>query len=297
VPKVPWPTRLGKIGEGEIRTRLSYFSVVNEYNTDIGIDFYCQLLENDVPSAHFHVQAKGTEHFDETWSQSIPKSTVSYWLSQPDPVVLVVYDENAGTCYWMSIESRRYEFLSQMTSEGKTIHIRLDRSHTLGRGREANPEFISQVKEDLGSIMLWRGYPQFKGEGYVRQLPDAPRSPIELARVEETLRMTSYSLVRYYTGSSYDWQKARELCELLAKFDKSHYNHFVWLAQIQAVQGDRQAALASWREAMNICERDKVWPKDSMDKIKEAIKREIDKIQAPESKDVPLFGDRPCKGI
>jgi len=280
LPKVPWTTKLAGVGEAQISARLQYFSNVTNYNLDLGIDFYCELLENGAPSTPFYVQAKGTQHFDETWSQSIAKSTVGYWLNQPHPVMLIVYDEKARTCYWMSIESHRYEFLSQMKSTSGTIHITLDRSKVLADGANTNDSFIAQIKADGESIMLWRGYPQFKGEGYVKEIPDAPRSESELTRVEETLRKTSYSLVRYYTGSSYDWSRASDLCELLTKFDKSHYNHFVWLAQIKQVQGDRQVALLNFEEALEICERDKTWPKESMDITKEAIKRQIERIKA-----------------
>ena len=103
-PKVPWTTRLGTIGEAQVKSRLAYFSIATKYETDPGIDFYCELLENDSPSLPFYVQAKGTEHFDDDWGQSIPKSTLVYWLHQPSPVFLMVYYEVQKLCHWMSIE-------------------------------------------------------------------------------------------------------------------------------------------------------------------------------------------------
>lgn len=282
MPKVRWTTRLGHIGEDRISAVLDYLCVVNKHHRDLGIDFHCELLEDDIPSGRvFYVQAKGSKHFDATWSGNVPKSTVRYWLSQTCPVMLVVYDENAKMCYWMSIESHRYDFLPQLGSNSsrRTIHITLDRSKVLVEKTNANSVFVNQIKADQGSIMLWMGHPQPKGEGYLRELPPAPRSPHELAKVEENLRMSLYSLVKHYMNS-YQWKWARHLCQFLTEFDRSHYNQFVTLAQIEEVLGHREAAFLYWKEALDICERDKKWKGKSMRNIKQAIKREIRRIDA-----------------
>jgi hypothetical protein len=67
----------------------------------------------------------------------------------------------------MSIESHRYDFLPQLGSSslGTTIHITLDRSNVLVEKANANDAFVNQIKADQGSIMLWMGHPQLKGEG------------------------------------------------------------------------------------------------------------------------------------
>jgi hypothetical protein len=282
MPRVPWTTRLGHIGEDRISSVLSYSCLVNKHYRELGIDFHCELLENGSPSGQvFYVQAKGSQHFDETWSQSIPKSTVAYWLSQTCPVMLVVYDENAKVCYWMSIESYRYNFLPQLGSSslGTTIRITLDRSKVLAEKTNANDAFVNQIKADQGSIMLWMGHPQLKGEGYLRELPPAPRSSVELAKVEDNLRMSLYSLVKHYMGS-YQWRWAQHLCQFLTEVDRSHYNQFVMLAQIEEVLGHKEAAFLYFKEALEICQRDKKWERESMKKLKQAIKREIRRIEA-----------------
>ena len=277
MPKVPWTTKLAARAEDQIRARLNHFSDVTKLTPDLAVDFYCELLENRAP---FYVQAKGTRRFKGTWSQGIKTSTVRYWLTHPSPVMLIVYDEKADTCYWMSIQSRLYELLPQLRSDSKTIRITLDRSRVLAQGPNANGAFIAQIKEDQARIMLLMGYPQAKGEGYLRQIPDAPAYKFVLARVEENLRMTLYSLAMYYMHVSHDWPKARDSSEFLTKFDKSHYNQFAMLAQIQELQGDRPAALLNWKEALNICERDKTSPREWIEGLKKAIKREIERIES-----------------
>ena len=270
--KVPWNTRLGAIGESEIESRLRYFSNPIKYSIDVGLDFYCELLENDSPSLPFYVQAKGTQHFDEMWGQGIRISTIIYWLGQSSPVFLVVYDENDKTCYWMSIEDRRHNLLNQLGTQSETIYIRIDKTHILERGKDANAEFINKIKEDMRSVEMWRGVARPKGEGYVKQIPGPPRSPAELIHLKETTRMNMYSLIQYYSANN-EPERAYDLCSFLAKFDKSHYNHFMWLGDLEKQFGRKELARESYKEALDICERDKKWPRESMEKLKESIKR------------------------
>ena len=55
---VLWETLLGKASEHEIQHRLDYFSHTQKLENDVGIDFYCNLIENRVPTHEFYVQAK-----------------------------------------------------------------------------------------------------------------------------------------------------------------------------------------------------------------------------------------------
>jgi hypothetical protein len=280
LPKVPWTTALSHVAEGLISARLSYIANVNKLHSDLGIDFHCEMLRDNTPSGLvFYVQAKGTQNFDETWSQSIPKSTVRYWLSQTHPVVLVVLDEPTETCYWLSIEAHRHDFLRQFNSASETIPVTVDRSQTLAKGVNGNAALVAQLKADQRSVMLWMGYPMSEGEGYIRNLPAPPRSRYELAKAEENLIETLRALVRYYMNYP-DWSRAHDLAESLTKIDKSHYNQFVWLAQIQEMQGDKSAALLNWKEALSICERDKASPREWIEELKRAIRTEIERLEA-----------------
>ena len=49
LPKYPWSQRLGKKGENEIENRLLNFSIPTKISKDIGIDFTCELVENEIP--------------------------------------------------------------------------------------------------------------------------------------------------------------------------------------------------------------------------------------------------------
>jgi tetratricopeptide (TPR) repeat protein len=282
----PWEQRLGRVGAKEIESRLSYFSKTTSQEVDLGIDFHCELIEDDRPSIIFLVQAKGTEHFKNGWSKGIKKSTILYWLQQRSPVYLIVDDEKDGNCYWMSIEDHRYSLfhkLSQKTS--KTISIKLDRSHVLERGKDKNYEFIEKIKDDLLSIQQFWGLPQPKGTGYVKRIPPPPRSDWELTQTRENIRMSLYSLVQHYMNKK-DMQSTLLCCRFLGEFDKSHYNHFVWLGQIHREMGNYEEADESFNEALKICKRDSKWPSESMRNIIEAIHKEIEikhKLQSRKS--------------
>ena len=275
--KVSWSTRLGAIGETEIKSRLSYFSNPVKFDLDVGIDFYCELLEDDSPSIPFYVQAKGTEHFDNSWGQSIKKSTIMYWLEQLFPVFLIVYDEDDKNCYWTSIEDKRYLLLDKMRTDKNTIYIKMYKLSILEKGRGKNDEFIRKIQEDLLSIELWRGRPQPKGKEYVKKMPGPPRSQIELLRNKANLRMNLSSLIQHYIRVD-DLENAFICCDFLTKFDKSHYNHFVWFARINKLLGKKEEARENYKEALEICEKDRKWPRESMDKLKAAIIKEMESL-------------------
>ena len=276
--KVPWNQRRGNIGEAEIKQRLSYFSIPTKIDSDVGIDYYCELLENLSPTVSFYVEVKCTEHFVKNWGRSIKKSTIKYWLDKLFPVYLMIYDEKEKKCYWTSIEDKRYELLSKMDGASKTIYIKADKSHILKDGKDRNNEFINKIRDDLVSIGLWQGRPIPKGKEYVKTMPGPPRSLIELRRSKSYLRMNVSSLIEHYMKVG-DWNNAAICCDFLTKFDKTHYNHFVWFGRINTIIGNKEEARKSYEEALNICERDKKWPKESMERLKESIKREMGKIK------------------
>ncbi len=273
--KHPWEARLGEIAEAEIKKGLSYFSKATKIANDVGLDFYCELLVNDSPSLPFHIQAKGTEHFDDEWTGYIKKTTIHYWLQQNFPVFLIVYDENDGKCYWMSIEENRYNLISKLyTLKSEKIPFKLDRSHVFEVGKNSNVEFIGKIKEDYYSIELFHGRPLLIGNGYVKKLPNRPRTVLELGKTKENIRISLYAIVQHYFALNLV-EDALLICEFLVKFDKWHYNHFLWLGQIYKKLGDNESALRYLKEALKICEMDKKWPRESMNEIMSLIKAEI----------------------
>jgi lipopolysaccharide biosynthesis regulator YciM len=125
------------------------------------------------------------------------------------------------------------------------------------------------------------GYPKSQGEGYIRPVPAPPRSEYEVAKARENLIEALRALVMYYMNCE-DWSHAYDFAEALTKVDRSHFNQFVWLAQLQEIQGDESGALLNWKEAYNICERDKASPRDWIEALKATIRREIERLASLE---------------
>lgn len=273
--KYTWEERLGAVAEAEITKGLSYFSKVTKITKDVGLDFYCELLENDSPSMPFHIQAKGTEHFDKNWTGLIKKTTIHYWLRQSFPVFLIVYDEKEDKCYWMSIEENRYNLIEKLnkTKSGR-IQFKLDRSNLFEVKKNGNQEFIKKIKEDYYYIEMFHGHPLLIGDGYVKKLPHRPRTDFELRQTKENVRVSLYSLVLHYSALN-SVEDVKLICDFLVEFDKSHYNHFMWLGEIYKKLGDKKSAKRYFDEALEICKRDKKWERESMSRIIALIKAEI----------------------
>ena len=155
----------------------------------------------------------------------------------------------------------------------------MDRTHHLEQGKNKNQEFIQKIKDDRLSIALYVGQPMFKGEGYVKQLPDPPRNTEEFLRAKENVRIILYSLVISLVIKG-NTEKALDYFKFLAKLDPTgHYNHFLWLGLLYLKSGNKKLAKKNLEQALWICKEDKIWPivsKESIDKISKNIENLIE---------------------
>jgi hypothetical protein len=258
-PKLPANQRRGSVAYGEIVKRLSNFSLRYPPLTDMGIDLICDLLEDDSPTGeYFGVQAKGTKRFGSSCSVSIKKTTISFWLSQPFPVFLVVYNANDGDCYWASIEDHRRTLCEQMRSQTKTVTIRVDKSHILQKDEGKNQEFIEKIEEDRRSNSLVQGYPKWIGKGYVRTIPPLLLSSEVIQRINDNVRLAMLYLINNYSLRN-DTQNAYRFCEALTKIDTSHYDPFLILARLNKLLGRPEEADKYFDIAIKMCQDDPNW--------------------------------------
>jgi hypothetical protein len=85
---------------------------------EYAIDFYCRLLQNGKPSNKiFCVEVKSTGIFKDYYSESIQKDPMQFWLTQPFPVYIVVYEESSDNCYWTSVEDNREEWMNELRKD------------------------------------------------------------------------------------------------------------------------------------------------------------------------------------
>ncbi len=64
----------------------------------------------------------------------------------------------------------------------------------------------------------------------------------------------------------------------MTRFDKGHYNHFVWFGQANNALGKKAEAKESFEKALKICESDPNWPRESMKHIIARIKKDIERV-------------------
>lgn len=285
---IPWWIQLGDIGESAINTRLLYFSIPMKppRSQEVGIDFYCRLRKDGIPTSHiFLVQAKGTQHFNKVWSRNIERDIVSSWLEQIHPVYLIVYDEMAKKCYWMSIEEKRKDLVEKLKSGKATVRINLDRSKTLEVDNYG--KFVERIIQDIDSISfrlnLIQGSPQLIGRGYVKGRPILYLSKELVVRIQDRVRIGLDYLVSHYLLKG-DIEKAYSCCKFLTEFDKGHYDHFLLFGSICKAQGKNEEACLSYAQAIEICEGDKNWDRlkdhsdPSMKEIIIFIRKKMDNL-------------------
>jgi tetratricopeptide (TPR) repeat protein len=284
-PIVPLSQRRGTSAEAEAKARLSYFSIVAKPDPDVGIDFYCELLDQKKPSGKFFgVQVKGTKKCGEQPSARVKKSTIHYWTKLAFPVYIIMYDDNDEKCYWASFLQNLYSIGEKILNKSSTVCIGIDKKCVLYRGENTNKDFVSKVKGDIMLLSLLQGRPQL-GNGYVRTLPVALLTQQVRTNLAENIRTSMNYLVNHYLLTK-DIEKAYLLCDFLTKFDKAHYDHFYKLGCINRQLGNKPEAKRNFEEAIRICRGDKKWNllKDSsyptIEEIIEAIEGEIQKLDA-----------------
>lgn len=210
----------------------------------------------------FGVEVKSTNVFKDYFSESIPKDQIQFWLTQPFPVYVVVYEESSDKCYWTSVEDNRKEWINELQKDRESITIRVGRAKVLEKGQ--NEAFITKIEQDIIIVNASRGIPQFVSKGYegyaigyvpVLKLSDATRIDIEQTTRFGFNYLINDSILRG------DLQSAYSLGKLLANFDHSHYDHFLLLARICRQLGKEEEAKTNYEVAIQICKRDPNWDK------------------------------------
>lgn len=110
------------------------------------------------------------------------------------------------------------------------------------------------------------------------RVPDPPRSRFEFQEIKENIRAGLYSLFIHYFFVKRDLENAYLLGEFLTRFDKAHCNHFVWFGQVNKALGKTAEAKRSFGKALEICENDPNWPRESMKHIIARIKDDIESL-------------------
>lgn len=253
--------RRGGSGESMIEARLKSFSNVMRPQYDVGIDYVCELIENESPSKkYFCVQAKSTKRFRDYWIRGIKKETLWLWLEQRFPVFLIVYDESSGNCYWASIQDNRKFLSDKLRSDARTVGVKVDKSNLLEGKDSDNTAFIKKIKQDSVLINALHGIPEMIGGGYVGTIPVLYLSDVARETIKDRVRLGMDYLI-YDCLLKDDLQHAYELSGILAEFDHGHYDHFLILARICRRLSRFEEAEKNYNVAIDVCKKDPKWNK------------------------------------
>ena len=258
-PKIPKFRRIGESGQLEVASLLANFANVMMPEYDVGLDFFCELIENDdAPSGvFFWVQAKATQDFGDYWSEHIDKKTIRLWLTRTSPVFIIVLERSSGLFYWASIHDSREQLLAELSNPDETINFSVERLRLLEKCGE-NSDFVKKIRHDTVLVNAIHGIPSMVGDGYVRSIPILHLSNAARENVRQRIRLG----FDYLIGDSWlksNLQEAYLLGKLLASFDLGHYDHFVFLARICLQLGKKEEAKAYYQKAIDVCKSDPNW--------------------------------------
>jgi len=115
---------------------------------DIGIDFYCELIKGEFPTAKlFGIQCKGKEQVKnckDYFSIQIELKTLNYWLILPFPVFLIVVDDTEQIFYWV-YPKEQIEDLIELPDYKS---IRIYKSNNFDKSLKTLPKEINSVVDD-----------------------------------------------------------------------------------------------------------------------------------------------------
>jgi hypothetical protein len=260
-PRITNGQKRGRKGEHAIENCLSSFCNIYYPEFDVGIDYFCELIEKGrLSGRYFCVQAKSTREFKNYWKGSIKKETLALWLNHKFPIFLIVYEQMSRNCYWASIQDMRQFLSNKLQSPSKTVGIRVDKSKILVENGD-NTIFVRKIKSDSLLVNALHGVPEFISEGgYVGFIPPLSLTDAMRVMIREKVRQGMDYLIYDYLLQD-DLQNAYPLSRLLTQFDHGHYDHFLIHAKICRRLKKYKEAEENYDTAIKICKGDPNWNK------------------------------------
>jgi len=111
---------------------------VHDYGIDLAL--YTYNAEGEVENGAIYLQLKATDDLqtlkdEQTIALEVERADLEYWLEEPMPVILVLYDAQADAAYWLYIQpylNGRPDFDLSVT--GRTVTVHLSKASVLDEG-------------------------------------------------------------------------------------------------------------------------------------------------------------------
>lgn len=153
---LPKRTIAQKIGEAAADIFSSTFTefctvVPVPQSRDLGIDFICEVMEGEYPTGlNFNAQCKAKSEVDNknsSLSIQVQVTTVNYWLKQPIPTFLFVYDLQRQNFFWCFPKNYVLSLCKEWQAQG-SISIPVLTSNSFSRDINEIPSDILKVIKD-----------------------------------------------------------------------------------------------------------------------------------------------------
>lgn len=129
-----------------------------EYDYDFDLIVYTYDDNGEIENGQVFVQLKATDSIQtlgdkQTIAFSLNRSDLELWLSEPMPVILIVYDAQSNQAYWLYIQAY-FEKLKgfNLSNMGKTVTVHLPKSNSINedsikRFARYRDKILEQIKE------------------------------------------------------------------------------------------------------------------------------------------------------
>lgn len=264
----------GNYGAAYVTSLLSSECLVRPVaiDTDVGVDLYCETVEEELPFLHFWVQVKaGQEQINilangEGASCTFEVDHLRYWYRQPVPVYVALVPlewpvVDVPHVYIVYVSDQLIENPDLMN--GTTRNLRSDYILSPGDQQSITDFLQNIVPQSTARLQCKAGIvssvPTLQ-PNYVQILPNVP-IPIFQREILFQLRRTSaFSIIfMYYRGELNESNKlfVQKLAEVLANFeDDMHYENFWARALYHHAESNFEDAAHYYQQAIECIQND-----------------------------------------
>jgi hypothetical protein len=117
--------------------RAGYSVERSQHDYGIDLTIYTYDANGEVQNGQIVVQVKATERLrvladGQTIAFAVARSDLEFWLHEPMPVILIVYDAREDVAYWLYLQAyfeERAEF--RLSAAGHTVMVHLPKANVL----------------------------------------------------------------------------------------------------------------------------------------------------------------------
>jgi hypothetical protein len=131
---------------------------VHDYGIDLAL--YTYNAEGEIENGAIYLQLKATDDLhtlqdEQTIALEVERADLEYWLEEPMPVMLVLYDAKAGTAYWLYVQSHfRMRPGFNLSETGGTVTVHLSKASVLDGGAMRRfSDFRDQVLTQIRGVI------------------------------------------------------------------------------------------------------------------------------------------------